>query len=84
MRPNTNFHNQYELTVEKADREKALSLFKKMSESRPGLMQEAEVKIKDRVDGSVYISINNVAAFDEKTTLVIKTYLNSIKYKKNC
>lgn len=84
MKPNTNFHNQYEARIQPEDREKALSLFRKMSEARPGLMQEAEILIQDRVEGGVYILINNVSALGDSSTRVIKSYLNSLKYKKNC
>jgi hypothetical protein len=80
MKPNVNFHNQYEARIKASDRSKALSLFNKMSESKPGLMQEAEVKIKEDVDGSLYIFINNTSAFDETTRNVIKKFLNTMKY----
>jgi hypothetical protein len=84
MRPNLNFHNQYEATIEPSRREKALLLFKRMSESRPGLMQEAEIKIKDSTDGRVYILINNTSAFDTKTKEIIFKFLNDLQYSKNC
>jgi citrate lyase gamma subunit len=53
-----------------------------MSDAEPGLMQKAEVKIKDNIDGSVYIQINNTSAFGDKISNVVKQYLNTFKYKK--
>jgi hypothetical protein len=82
MKPNLNFHNQYEANIEPSRREKALLLFKKMSESKPGLMQEAEIKIKDSTDGRLYILINNTSAFDQKTKEVVFKFLNDLKYSK--
>jgi hypothetical protein len=45
-------------------------------------MQEAKVKMEDRIDGTVYLTIKNMEAFDESTSKVIKRFLNSFKYKK--
>jgi hypothetical protein len=80
IKPNKNFHNQYEARIKPSDRSKALSLFNKMSESKPGLMQEAEVNIREDIDGSIFIFINNMSAFGETTTNVIKKFLNTMKY----
>lgn len=79
MKHNLNFHNEYEAEISKENREKALSLFNKMSASKPGLMQKAEVKINDNLEGAVFISIGNMSAFDASTKLVILRFLNSLK-----
>jgi hypothetical protein len=50
-----------------------------MSESKPGLMQSAKVKITDNTDGTLFIYIGNVSAFDSKTEIIIKNFLNSIR-----
>jgi translation initiation factor 1 (eIF-1/SUI1) len=82
MTRNNNFFNEYDMIVKKEDRESVVSLFNKMSNNRPGLMQEAKVKMEDRIDGTVYLTIKNMEAFDESTSKVIKRFLNSFKYKK--
>lgn len=82
MKHNTNFHNEYEAEISKENREKALSLFKKMSSSKPGLLQEAKIKIDDNLEGAVFISIGNMSAFDESSRSVILRFLNSLKYSK--
>jgi len=81
IKPNLNFHNEYDAVIQPEDREKALSLFKKMSLAKPGLIQSAEVSIKDEVDGSMYIFISNVSAFDKNTEIVIKKFLNQLNHK---
>ena len=82
MKRNDNFFNEYDMIVKKEDREAIISLFNKMSNNKPGLMQEAKVKMDDRIDGTVYLTIKNMEAFDESTSKVIKRFLNSFKYKK--
>jgi hypothetical protein len=81
MKPNRNFHNQYEMMIQKEDREKVLSLFNKMSVNRPGLSQEAKISMKDEIDGRVYLLIDNMEAFDDNTAKVVRRFLNSFKYK---
>jgi len=83
MKPNLNFYNEYQAEIPKEDRIRALSLFKKMSDAKPGLLQEAEVKIVDSADGSLLIFIKNISALDNKTANVIKNYINTIRAK-NC
>jgi len=82
MKANKNFHNEYDILVKKVEREKVFSLFKKMSDSKPGLMQEAKIEMNDRIGGDVYLVIRNMSAFDDSTSKVIKKFLNSFKYKK--
>jgi hypothetical protein len=79
MKPNLNFHNEYTAKINQSNRNKALGLFNKMSESKPGLMQSAKVKITDNTDGTLFIYIGNVSAFDSKTEIIIKNFLNSIR-----
>ncbi len=83
MKANKNFENQYEAVIQPKDREKALSIFKKMSESKPGLFQEAKVSIKDQLNGGLYILIDNTSAFDESTINVIRKFLNQLQYKRD-
>ena len=80
MKPNLNFYNQYEAKIKAVDRNKALALFNKMSESKPGLMQEAQVTIREEIDGGLFIKINNTSALGETTTNVIKKFLNTLMY----
>jgi hypothetical protein len=80
MKPNLNFYNQYEAKIKAVDRNKALSLFNKMSESKPGLMQEAQVTIREEISGELFIKINNTSALGETTTNVIKKFLNTLMY----
>lgn len=82
MKANKNFHNEYDILIKKNEREQVLTLFKKMSESKPGLMQQAKIEMNDRIGGDVYLVIRNMEAFDESTSKVIKKFLNSFKYKK--
>ena len=79
MKPNINFHNEYTANISSVNRDRAFALFNKMSESEPGLMQNAKVKITDKIEGGIHIYIGNVSAFNKKTETVIKTYLNSIR-----
>ena len=82
MNHNLNFYNEYEAEIDKENREKALHLFKKMTDAKPGLMQNAKVKIKDDIDGKVFISIDNMSAFETKTKEIILKFLNEMKHKK--
>jgi hypothetical protein len=79
MKPNLNFHNEYYATIEKANRSRALTLINKMSSSKPGLLQEAKVEIRDLIDGGLEIYIGNTSAFDLQSKTVIFNYLNSIR-----
>ena len=79
---NLNFYNEYEAEINKEYRDKALHLFKKMADAKPGLMQNAKVNIKDDIDGKVFISIGNMSAFETKTREIILKFLNEMKYKR--
>lgn len=79
IQPNLNFHNEYHAIIEKENRIKALTLLKKMSDAKPGLMQLAKIVIKDEIDGGLDIFISNSSAFDLPTKTVIFNYLNSIR-----
>ena len=70
------------MMINKEDRDKVLLLFKKMSESKPGLLQKAEVSFKDQIDGRVYLVIKNMSEFDNPTKKVILNFLNQFKYKR--
>ena len=82
MKKNLNFENEYDLRVESEDKVKVLSLIKKISDNKPGLVQEAKLRIKEEIKGSVYVYFGNVSAFDDQTIRVIKNFLNQYKYKK--
>jgi hypothetical protein len=79
MKPNTNFHNEYFAIIEPVNRDKALGLLRKMSDAKPGLMQEAKVQVTDLIDGGLDIFISNTSAFDYPTKRIIFNYLNSIR-----
>lgn len=76
---NLNFYNEYHAYIEKENREKALTLLKKMSDAKPGLLQKAKIKIKQEIDGGLDIFIENTSAFDLPTKTVIFNYLNGIR-----
>jgi hypothetical protein len=82
MKPNLNFHNEYYVTIQSVDRLAVLALFKKMSDSKPGLFQDAKIRIKDNVKGTLDVYIGNMSAFDVTTKNVILKFLNTFKYKK--
>ena len=82
MKPNLNFHNEYYVTIQSVDRLTVLALFKKMSDSKPGLFQDAKIRIKDNVKGTLDVYIGNMSAFDVTTKNVILKFLNTFKYKK--
>jgi len=78
MRPNLNFHNEYDSLIDKSNRTKALALIRKISESKPGLLQEAKCKIDDLIDGDLEISFYNTKVFDYQTKRIIFNFLNSM------
>jgi len=78
IKPNLNFHNEYYALVDVKDREKLLSLTKKMSESKPGLLQEAKVELKDRLNGDIEVWMSNTSAFDYSTKRIIFNYINAL------
>ena len=82
MKKNLNFENEYDLKVGPEDKIPVLSLIKKISDNKPGLVQEAGLKIKEDVKGGVYVYFGNTSAFDDATLRVIKNFLNQYKYKK--
>lgn len=82
MKKNLNFDNEYDLRVGPEEKIQVLSLIKKISDNKPGLVQEAGLKIKETIEGGVYVSFSNTSAFDDATLRVIKNFLNQFKYKK--
>ena len=82
MKKNLNFENEYDLTVSVEDKIPVLSLIKKISDNKPGLVQEAKLKINEDVKGGVYVYFGNTSAFDAATLRIIKNFLNQYKYKK--
>ena len=82
MKKNLNFENEYDLTVEPGDKIQVLSLIKKITDNKPGLVQEAKLNIKETIQGGVYIYFGNTSAFDAPTLRVIKNFLNKFKYKR--
>jgi hypothetical protein len=79
IKPNLNFHNEYDALIDVSNREKALRLLKKISDSKPGLLQEAKFKLTDKTNGDVDIEFRNTSAFDYQTKRIIFNYLNSIR-----
>ena len=79
IKPNLNFYNEYYALVDVKDREKLISLTKKMSESKPGLLQESKFELKDRLNGDIEVWISNTSAFDYQTKRIVFNYLNSIR-----
>jgi|688.fasta_scaffold2207333_2 hypothetical protein len=77
MNRNDNFYNQYDCFVVLENREKAIKLLDKLKVEKPEVYREADIKIKQE-GTSLYINFNNMAAFDESTTTVIKRWFNSI------
>lgn len=82
MKKNLNFENEYDLIVSTEDKIPVLSLIKKISDNKPGLVQEAKLKIKEDIKGGVYVYFGNTSAFDDSTLRVVKNFLNQYKYKK--
>lgn len=82
MKKNLNFENEYDLRVSAEDKIPVLSLIKKISDNKPGLVQEAKLKINEDVKGGVYVYFGNTSAFDDATLRIIKNFLNQYKYKK--
>ena len=79
IKPNLNFYNEYDALIDVSNREKALRLLKKISDSKPGLLQEAKFKLTDNTNGDVDIEFRNTSAFDYQTKRIIFNYLNSIR-----
>ena len=79
IKPNLNFHNEYDVLIDVENRSKALNLLKKISDSKPGLLQEVKFKVKDLINGDVEIEFKNTSAFDYQTKRVIFNYLNSMR-----
>lgn len=78
IKPNLNFHNEYYALVDVKDREKLLSLTKKMSESKPGLLQESKFELKDRLNGDIEVWIRKTDAFDYETKRIIFNFINAL------
>ena len=66
------------ITIPKNNREDALKLLKKMSDHLPGVMQKANMKMKDEIEGGLVISITNTSEIPDKPLAIIKKYLYSI------
>lgn len=79
IKPNLNFYNEYHAIIEPTNRSKALDLLRKMSDAKPGLMQQAKINIKDEIDGRLDIFIGNTSAFDKSTKRIIFNFLNFIQ-----
>lgn len=79
MKPNLNFYNEYHAIIEPINRDKALGLLRKMSDSKPGLMQAAKIQVTDLIDGGLDIFMSNTSAFDDATKRIIFNFLNSIR-----
>ena len=79
IQPNLNFHNEYDVLIDVINREKALNLLKKISDSKPGLLQEVKFRAKDLINGDLEIEFKNTSAFDYPTKRVVFNYLNSIR-----
>ena len=78
IKPNLNFYNEYYALVDVKDREKLISLTKKMSESKPGLLQESKFELKDRLNGDIEVWISNTPAFDYATKRIIFNFINTL------
>jgi len=78
IKPNLNFYNEYYALVDVKDRNKILALTKKMSESKPGLLQESKFELKDRLNGDIEVWINNTDAFDYETKRIIFNFVNAL------
>ena len=79
IKPNLNYYNEYHVIIEPTNRSKALDILRKMSDAKPGLMQQAKITINDEIDGSLDIFISNTSAFDESTKRIIFNFLNYIR-----
>ena len=78
MKPNLNFHNEYDSLIDKSNRTKALTLIRKISESKPGLLQEAKFHMEDIINGDLEIEFKNTEAFDYQTKRIIFNFFNSM------
>ena len=79
IKPNLNFHNEIDFLIDVTNREKAFHLLKKISDEKPGLLQEVKFKVKDLINGDIEIEFKNTEAFDYPTKRVVFNYLNSIR-----
>lgn len=77
MKPNLNFHNQYECFVKQENREKAIKLINKLQSEKPDIYRQAKINIKQE-GTDIRIHIDNMSAFDESTKLIILRWFNSI------
>ena len=78
IKQNENFWNEYYALVDVKDRNKILTLTKKMSESKPGLLQESKFELKDRLNGDVEVWIYKTDAFDYETKRIIFNFINAL------
>jgi hypothetical protein len=79
IKPNLNFHNEYDVLIDVENRSKTLNRLKKISDSKPSLLQEVKFKVKDLINGDIEIEFKNTEAFDYPTKRVVFNYLNSIR-----
>jgi hypothetical protein len=79
MIKNTNFYNQFEITIEPTNRGKALSFFKTVSINRPGMMDQAKLRLIDQTDGRLTVMIDNTPAIDKQTLTVMRRFLYALK-----
>ena len=78
IKQNENFWNEYYALVDVKDRNKILTLTKKMSESKPGLLQESKFELKDRLNGEIEVWIYKTDAFDYETKRIIFNFINAL------
>ena len=78
IKQNENFWNEYYALVDVKDRNKILTLTKKMSESKPGLLQESKFELKDRLNGDIEVWIYKTDAFDYETKRIIFNFINAL------
>ena len=78
IKQNENFWNEYYALVDVKDRNKVLTLTKKMSESKPGLLQESKFELKDRLNGDIEVWIYKTDAFDYETKRIIFNFINAL------
>ena len=79
MKPNLNFHNEYFASIPKENREKALTLLRKISAEKPEMYRDLKIQIKDEIEGGLEIFITNSSAMDLPTKRVVFNFLNSIR-----
>ena len=78
IKQNENFWNEYYALVDVKYRNKVLTLTKKMSESKPGLLQESKFELKDRLNGDIEVWIRKPDAFDYETKRIIFNFINAL------